>query len=149
MGILLIFSIYQKHKLNVFKEGINLQVLINKNLFMIDIACPETIDEIQQITYHVDHRTGEIFDNQKYEECLLTHGNDATRYWAENNILMITSPSPGVGKSFLSVNLAVVLAEAGKKVLLIDGDIRKGSLHNVLGVNKENGLTELLLMHYQ
>ncbi len=63
----------------------------------------------------------------------------------ENNIIMITSPSPGIGKSFVSVNLAVVLAEAGKKVLLIDGDMRNGSLNKVLGVDRENGLTELLL----
>ena len=63
----------------------------------------------------------------------------------ESNIILITSPSPGVGKSFVSVNLAVVLAEAGKKVLLIDGDIRNGSLNKVLGVGRENGLTELLL----
>lgn len=63
---------------------------------------------------------------------------------AQNNIIMITGPSPGVGKTFVSINLAVVLADAGKKILLIDGDIRKGFINKVLGVGRENGLSELI-----
>lgn len=63
---------------------------------------------------------------------------------AQNNIIMITGPSPGVGKTFVSVNLASVLADSGKKILLIDGDIRKGYLNKVLGVGRENGLSELI-----
>jgi tyrosine-protein kinase Etk/Wzc len=63
---------------------------------------------------------------------------------AQNNIIMITGPSPGVGKTFVSVNLATVLADAGKRILLIDGDIRKGYINKVLGVSRENGLSELI-----
>lgn len=63
---------------------------------------------------------------------------------AQNNIIMITGPSPGVGKTFVSVNLATVLADAGKKILLIDGDIRKGYINKVLGVERERGLSELI-----
>jgi tyrosine-protein kinase Etk/Wzc len=63
---------------------------------------------------------------------------------AQNNIIMIAGPSPGVGKTFVSINLAVVLADAGKKILLIDGDIRKGFINKVLGVDRENGLSELI-----
>jgi tyrosine-protein kinase Etk/Wzc len=63
---------------------------------------------------------------------------------AQNNIIMITGPSPGVGKTFVSINLAVVLAEAGKKILLIDGDMRKGCINKVLEVGRENGLSELI-----
>ncbi|MGZ8189874.1 MAG: polysaccharide biosynthesis tyrosine autokinase [Methylococcaceae bacterium] len=63
---------------------------------------------------------------------------------ARNNIIMITGPSPGVGKTFVSVNLATVLADTGKKVLLIDGDMRKGFINKVLGVGRDNGLSELI-----
>jgi len=63
---------------------------------------------------------------------------------AKNNIVMITGPSPGVGKSFVSSNLAVVLASTGKKILLIDADLRKGVLNKTLGVSRENGLSELI-----
>ena len=63
---------------------------------------------------------------------------------AQNNIIMITGPSPGVGKTFVSINLAAVLADAGKKILLIDGDMRKGFINKVLGVDRENGLSELV-----
>lgn len=63
---------------------------------------------------------------------------------AQNNIIMITGPSPGIGKSFVSINLAAVLADAGKKILLIDGDLRKGFINKVLGVNREDGLSDLI-----
>ena len=64
---------------------------------------------------------------------------------AKNNIILFTGPSPGVGKSFISINLATVMADAGKKILLIDGDLRKGAMNKFLGVNRENGLSEVIL----
>jgi tyrosine-protein kinase Etk/Wzc len=63
---------------------------------------------------------------------------------AKNNIIMITGPSPGVGKTFVSTNLAIVLANAGKKILLIDADLRKGFIHTTLGLKRENGLSDLI-----
>ncbi|MGZ8942503.1 MAG: polysaccharide biosynthesis tyrosine autokinase [Methylobacter sp.] len=63
---------------------------------------------------------------------------------AQNNIIMITGPSPGVGKTFVALNLAAVLADAGKKILLLDGDLRKGFINKVLGIGRENGLSELI-----
>ncbi|CAA9891280.1 Protein-tyrosine kinase [Candidatus Methylobacter favarea] len=63
---------------------------------------------------------------------------------AQNNIIMITGPSPGVGKTFVCINLAVVLAEAGKKILLIDGDMRKGFINKIFDIGRENGLSELI-----
>ena len=60
---------------------------------------------------------------------------------AKNNVILITGPSPTVGKSFVSVNLAAVLTSASKKVLLIDGDLRKGHLHQYLGLKREGGLS--------
>lgn len=62
----------------------------------------------------------------------------------KNNCIMIAGPSPGVGKSFVSVNLATVLASTDKKVLLIDSDLRRGHLHEYLGVERQNGLSEFI-----
>ncbi|WP_368920943.1 polysaccharide biosynthesis tyrosine autokinase, partial [Providencia vermicola] len=61
-----------------------------------------------------------------------------------NNLVMISSASPGVGKSFVSSNMAVVLANAGKKVLLIDTDLRKGRIHKAFGLSNKTGLSEYL-----
>ena len=63
---------------------------------------------------------------------------------AKNNILMISGPSPAVGKSFITANLAAVLAQSGKKVLAIDTDLRRGYLHNMLHVENDNGLSQYL-----
>ncbi|PRD35469.1 UNVERIFIED_CONTAM: epsB [Trichonephila clavipes] len=63
---------------------------------------------------------------------------------AKNNIIMITGPSPQVGKSFVSVNLAAVIASAGKRVLLIDGDMRRGYLNEYLGQARDGGLSDLI-----
>jgi tyrosine-protein kinase Etk/Wzc len=62
----------------------------------------------------------------------------------KNNCIMIAGPSPNVGKSFVSVNLATVLTSTDKKVLLIDGDLRRGHLHEYLGIEREKGLTEFI-----
>jgi tyrosine-protein kinase Etk/Wzc len=63
---------------------------------------------------------------------------------ADDNLLIISGPSPEVGKSFISANLAVILAESGKKVLLIDGDMRRGYLHKLMALKPEKGLSEYL-----
>ncbi|WP_213991163.1 tyrosine-protein kinase Wzc [Sodalis sp. dw_96] len=63
---------------------------------------------------------------------------------AKNNILMISGASPSIGKTFVCTNLAVVVAQAGKKVLVIDGDMRKGYIHNIFGLKNDNGLSDIL-----
>jgi tyrosine-protein kinase Etk/Wzc len=63
---------------------------------------------------------------------------------ARNNIIMITGPSPGVGKTFVSTNLAVIMADAGKKILLIDGDLRRGSINKLLREPRGKGLSEFI-----
>ena len=57
----------------------------------------------------------------------------------KSNCIMIAGPSPHVGKSFISVNLATVLTSNDKKVLLIDGDMRRGHLHEVAGDGDRSG----------
>ncbi|MEJ0003501.1 MAG: polysaccharide biosynthesis tyrosine autokinase [Pararobbsia sp.] len=63
---------------------------------------------------------------------------------APNRVVALTGPSPSVGKSFLTVNLAVLMAEAGKRVLLIDADLRRGHLGDYFGRRGGQGLSELL-----
>jgi len=63
---------------------------------------------------------------------------------AKNNILTISGPRPGVGKTFVSTNLAAVIAQAGQRVLVIDADMRKGTLHKILGVSHQKGLSDYL-----
>lgn len=63
---------------------------------------------------------------------------------AQNNRVMITGASPGIGKSFIAANLAVVLAQAGKRVLLMDMDLHKGHLNQYFGLPREGGISELL-----
>jgi len=63
---------------------------------------------------------------------------------ADNNILMTSGPAPHLGKSFITVNLAAIYAQGDKKVLLIDGDLRKGHIHRQLGMPRDKGLSELI-----
>ncbi|WP_211474996.1 polysaccharide biosynthesis tyrosine autokinase [Collimonas humicola] len=68
---------------------------------------------------------------------------------ARNNIVLITGPTPGLGKSFVSVNFAAVLAATGKKVLLIDADLRKGYLHQYFGLERGIGLSDLITANHE
>ncbi|RDK00798.1 polysaccharide biosynthesis tyrosine autokinase [Paraburkholderia lacunae] len=63
---------------------------------------------------------------------------------AVNNVIVITGPRPEVGKSFMSVNLAAVLASGGKRVLLIDADMRRGDVHSYFGVSRQPGLSDVI-----
>lgn len=63
---------------------------------------------------------------------------------AVNNIVLITGPTPKIGKSFTSVNFAAVLGSANKKVLLIDADLRKGYINQYFGKQRNNGLSEFI-----
>lgn len=63
---------------------------------------------------------------------------------AKTHVVMISGATPGVGKSFVSANLAAVMAQADKKVLLIDGDMRKGYMHQLLEMEMGQGLAEIL-----
>ena len=64
---------------------------------------------------------------------------------APNNVLMIAGASPGAGKTFVSTNLAAVMAQAGQRVLLLDADMRRGVLHKVMASKSTPGLSELLV----
>ncbi len=61
-----------------------------------------------------------------------------------SKVILVTSSIPGEGKTILSANLAVLLAQAKKKVLLVDADLRLGALHTALNLPGNPGLSDLL-----
>ncbi|HEY1611388.1 MAG TPA: polysaccharide biosynthesis tyrosine autokinase, partial [Paraburkholderia sp.] len=64
---------------------------------------------------------------------------------AHNNVVMLTGSRPDIGKSFLSVNLAAVVASVNKRVLIVDGDMRRGDVHSHFGIPHQPGLSDVLL----
>jgi protein-tyrosine kinase len=68
-----------------------------------------------------------------------------TRMNGKMNSLMVTSANPGEGKSTIASSIAVAMAQSGKKVLLVDGDLRKPAIHNIFELSNQWGLTSLLV----
>lgn len=67
---------------------------------------------------------------------------------APPTVTLITSPGPADGKSITCANLAVVLAQADKETLVIDGDLHEPSLHKIFGVPNVNGVVNVLSGEY-
>ena len=63
---------------------------------------------------------------------------------ADVKTILITSTNAGEGKSFVSANLAMSFAQADKRVLVVDCDLRKGRVHKVFNLPNKNGLSNLL-----
>ena len=67
----------------------------------------------------------------------------------QGKLFLITSSFIQEGKTFNTVNLALSLAQAGNKILLVDGDLRRPLVHKVFGLNREPGITDVVLGNYQ
>lgn len=63
---------------------------------------------------------------------------------AKNNIITITGVEQNIGKSFIATNFSFLLAQSGKKVLIVDGDLRKGKLHQYFTGHQYPGLSDYL-----
>ena len=59
-------------------------------------------------------------------------------------VLAVTSPGAGDGKSFITANLAVTFADGGRRTLIVDGDLRRGTQHRLLGGDRRPGLADVL-----
>lgn len=62
----------------------------------------------------------------------------------EHKTMIVTSPNRGEGKTVTISNLAITMAEAGLKVLLIEADLRKPSIHKLFGLNNHHGLVSVI-----
>ncbi len=63
---------------------------------------------------------------------------------APRSSLLITSPCPSVGKSFVSKNLGTVLAQLGKRIVIVDADLRRGHINMEMGLEREIGISEYI-----
>lgn len=63
---------------------------------------------------------------------------------AHRSSLMVTGSSPSMGKSFISKNLGAVLAQLGKRIVLVDADLRRGHIHKELGLPRAAGISEFV-----
>jgi capsular exopolysaccharide synthesis family protein len=104
---------------------------------------PATQEEVQLATLVDPHSTFSEAMRSIRTAVLLTRGGDHSR------VILVTSSIPKEGKSFISTNLAVVLAQANRSVLLVDIDMRRGKLRRLLNLPATTGLSELLAQEQQ
>lgn len=98
---------------------------------------------------HLNPRELKLIDDPKsyFAESIRTIRTNLQFFSVDKELktIVVTSPTAGEGKSTVSANLAVALAQNNKKVILIDGDIRKSVVHTIFDVNNLKGLSNLLL----
>ena len=63
----------------------------------------------------------------------------------EVRVILVTSSGPAEGKSTIASNLAIAMAQMGHRVILVDGDFRRPMIHRIFGMEKEPGLTEVIM----
>ena len=88
--------------------------------------------------HHPGSKESEAYRSVRSALYVLTHQNG-------KRVLQITSPEMADGKTTLTTNLAAAIAQSGKRVLLIDADMRRPRVHSALGLRSEIGLSEVLL----
>lgn len=154
----------------LFKKGMLLASLLGLGLALVLLLLLDRLDDRMSTFMELEH----LFDedilgniprekpiNRKAELALLQPSDQrhtfveayrnlrsALLYMAETgnrpHTLLITSSVPNDGKSLTAANLAITLAGGGARVLLVDGDLRKGSLHSRFKIQADIGLSDTL-----
>src|SRR5205823_14645719 len=70
---------------------------------------------------------------------------DFARVGQKGKVLLVTSANEQEGKSTTALNLAIIIGQSGRRVVVVDADLRRPSLHRAVGLSNEIGLTNLLL----
>jgi polysaccharide biosynthesis transport protein len=95
----------------------------------------ESVDESIITLHHSRGRIAEAFRSVRTGLFFSSRGSDL-------KVVQVTSPVPGDGKSTLCANLAVTMAQSGRRVLLIDADFRRPRLHKLFGIDVKEGLAQ-------
>ena len=97
---------------------------------------------------HVKSRDGSLAGSSRSQVVEAFRGlrlSLLSAYGAAGPVLVtVTSSGPEEGKSFVAANLALAFSDLGKRTVIVDGDIRRGRLHQVLGADRKPGLTDYL-----
>lgn len=101
------------------------------------LGCTPLAPPAEQILHHLDPR-------HPFAEAYNTVAALVESYAQDHaaRTFMITSATPGDGKTTLAANLGIALARSGQRVILIDADLRKGRLHEIFGASNERGTSE-------
>ncbi|MDY3306087.1 polysaccharide biosynthesis tyrosine autokinase [Psychrobacter sanguinis] len=90
-------------------------------------------------------RTSLMFAMPPVSKVATTFGDlDREKASKQGKIIVISGEAPGIGKSFISSNLAETFSQLNKKVLIIDADMRRGELHKIFTISQSNGLGDYL-----
>lgn len=143
-GILVIFSVelYRTRFVNLDELESEFQVSI---LSIIPKYSKDTLKALKN--FNNEYKIASLIstDNGLIETYRLFRTKLAQKLGTENKIIMITSCEENSGKTSVAANLAVSLSQEGKKVLLVDCDLRKGDLSKMFGLlNKDVGLIDYL-----
>jgi len=105
-----------------------------------------TIPSHDRPALEVDSVLGGTHSNgPSHEEFRLLHANLAfTRFSEHSNLILVTSSGAGEGKTTSVLNLGLAIASSGRPVLLVDGDLRRGTLSGRFGLSSSPGLSTLL-----
>ncbi len=119
------------------EEDIGLPVLAK--IFKSDVKSPSKDDKIEVIL--------DQYPKSLVSESIKTLRTNLQFSSVDSKLqtILVTSSIPGEGKSFVSANLAIAFTQAGKKVLLVDCDMRKGRQHKLFKVSNSKGLSNLLI----